>query len=44
MLRHAAFQLPRNDAIGANTSVFVEFLSAAGLAAPDPGPADISDL
>ena len=43
MLRHAAFEVPRNDAIGANISVFAGFLSVAGAAALDPDPADISD-
>ena len=43
MLRHVAFQVPRNDAIGTNISVFVGFLSATGAALPVPDPADISD-
>ena len=44
MLRHVAFQFPRNDTIGANSSVFAGFLSVAGTAPSDPDPADISDL
>jgi hypothetical protein len=43
MLRHAAFQFPRNDAIGANISVFAEFFTVAGVSTPDRDPADISD-
>ena len=43
MLRHVAFQFPRNDAIGANISVFAGFFTAAGAPAPDLDPADISD-
>jgi hypothetical protein len=38
MLRHAAFQIPRNGTIGANSTVFAGFLSVAGASTPDPEP------
>ena len=43
MLRHVAFQFPRNDAFGANSSVFAGFFTDAGASTPDPDMADISD-
>ena len=44
MLRDAAFEVPRIDAIDVNISVFAGFLSVADAATPDRQAADISDL